>query len=193
MKTLTLETAPAALPITTAEAREQLRIDGTGEDTTLDRLIGVAVAYMDGQGALGRSLITQSWGQWFYATGGEVRLEMGPFQSLTSVQYYDAAGSLQTASLGNYETVRRGDDIWLRPKDGASWPSQEDRPDAIKATYVAGYGDAASDVPESIRHALLMLVSHWFERREPSNEKNMMDIPWGVEALVNIERTRWYG
>ena len=31
----------------------------------------------------------------------------------------------------------------------------------------AGYGDEASDVPAPIRHAIKLLVAHWFEQREP--------------------------
>jgi len=192
MTILTLEAAPAAEPITLADAREQLRIDGTDEDTTLARLISTATAYMDARGALGRAMITQTWAQW-ERPQGQVKLYIGPFQSLTSVEYYDAAGTLQADTLSNYEAIKYNDFTVIRPKDGFSWPSFEDRPDAAKITFVAGYGDAATDVPETVRHAMLMLVTHWFERREPSSERNMQDIPWSVEALLNMERVRWYG
>ena len=190
---LTRESAPAAEPIALADVKDQLRIDGNDEDTILGRLIDVAIAYVDARGALGRAMITQSWAQHFYMPVDRVRIEMLPFQSLTSVQYYDLDGALQTATLSDYEVVGAENEKWLRPKEGKVWPSTDDRPDAIKVTYVAGYGNAATDVPETIRHALLMLVTHWFERREPSSEKALADIPWGVEALLNIERGRWYG
>jgi len=32
---------------------------------------------------------------------------------------------------------------------------------------VAGYGTAASDVPEAIRQAMLMMVTHWYIHRQP--------------------------
>lgn len=191
--TLTLETAPASLPVDMVDLRDQLRIDGTSDDDALNRLAYVATSYMDGEGALGRALITQSWAQHFYAPKDKVRIRMLPFQSLTSVQYYDKDGAFQTATLSDYEVVGAGNEKWLRPKDGVTWPSTDDRPDAIKVTYVAGYGDDTWDIPEGIRHALLMLVAHWFENREPTDEKARLEIPWGVEALMNIERTRWYG
>lgn len=38
---------------------------------------------------------------------------------------------------------------------------------AFEVAFTAGYGDDAADVPEPIRHAILLLVAHWFERREP--------------------------
>ena len=191
--TLTLETPPVRLPVSIHDVKEQLRIDGDDDTPALDRLVRVATAYLDGEGALGRAMISQSWAQNFYAPKDKVRISMLPFQSLASVEYYDADGALQTATLANFEVVGAGNEKWLRPKDGFTWPSTDDRPDAIKVTYVAGYGDNPSDIPESIRHALLMLVTHWFERREPLSDRTAIEIPWGVEALLNIDRTRWYG
>jgi len=38
---------------------------------------------------------------------------------------------------------------------------------AFEVAFTAGYGDAASDVPQPIRQAVQLLVAHWFERREP--------------------------
>ena len=38
---------------------------------------------------------------------------------------------------------------------------------AYEVAFTAGYGDEPEDVPAPIRQALLLLVAHWFERREP--------------------------
>jgi uncharacterized phiE125 gp8 family phage protein len=37
----------------------------------------------------------------------------------------------------------------------------------IEIEFAAGLGDAADAVPEPIRHAILMLVAHWYEHRDP--------------------------
>ena len=37
---------------------------------------------------------------------------------------------------------------------------------AFEVDFTDGYGDEADDVPGPIRHALKLLVAHWFERRE---------------------------
>ncbi len=37
----------------------------------------------------------------------------------------------------------------------------------IEIDITAGYGDAAADVPAPIRQALLLLVAHWYEHRDP--------------------------
>lgn len=187
---LTRESAPASLPFDLEDLKAQLRIVDDAEDGYLDQIAAAAVAYMDGRGALGRAMITQSWAQWAHNPGA-VRVAITPFQSLTSVEYYDNAGSLQSATVGDFEAIGAGDKVWIRPKDGATWPNSEDREDAIKITYVAGYGDAASDVPETIRHALSLLVTHWFERREIMDRGQ--ELPYGVQALLDTERQHWYG
>lgn len=188
---LTLETAPSVMPFSLSDLKDQLRIDTDADDKHLNELAHDAVAFLEGKNALRRALITQSWAQWV-KNPTEVRVEMTPFQSLTSVQYYDAAGSLQTATLANFEAVGTDDKVWIRPKDGYSWPASEDRPDAIKITYQAGYGDAASDVPRSIRRAIALLVAHWYERREVV-DRDTAEIPYGLTALIDMERARWYG
>ena len=37
---------------------------------------------------------------------------------------------------------------------------------AVVATYVSGYGSSSSDVPMSIRQAILILIGHFFENRQ---------------------------
>lgn len=188
---LTLETAPTNLPFDLEDLKRQLRIDGEDDDAYINQIAHAAVAYIDGRGALGRAMITQTWAQWVQ-NPGTVRVEMTPFRSLSSVQYYDAAGVLQTATVGDFEAIGAGDKVYIRPKDGFTWPNSEDRPDAIKLTYVAGYGDTAASVPETIRHALALLVTHWYEHREPVDRMGQ-ELPYAVEALLNVERIRWYG
>ena len=186
-------TAPATALITTAEAKAHLRVDGTDEDTLIDGLVAAVTAHLDGLGVLGRAMVTQSWAQWECQAPGWVRLLVGPFQSLTSVEYYDTDNALQTATLSDFETRLDGDFVIVKPKENYSWPNAYTRADAIKITYVAGFGDAASDVPASIRHAALMLLAHWYENREAVSEGKPVPVPMAVDALLGVERVGWYG
>jgi len=185
--------APAVTPVSVTEVKTHLRITGSDDDTYLTALIGAAVAYVDATGVLGRAMITQSWAQWVPQSPGYVRLAIGTFQSLTSVEYYDADGALQTDTLSNYETRLDRDHVLCKPKEGFSWPSAQSRGDAIKITYAAGFGDAGTDVPAGVRHALLMLVGHWYETRETVGEANTYDAPKAFDALISNERVGWYG
>ena len=184
--------APAADPVTLAEAKAHCRVDFTDHDGEIGGFISAAVAHIDALGTLGRAMVTQDWAQWEPQSPGWVRLDLGPFQSLQSVEYYDAAGVLQSATLSDFETRLQGDYVVCKPKDNAAWPNADARADAIKITYRVGYGDAA-DVPVNIKQAILMLVAHWYENREASSEGKLMAVPMGVDYLLSTERVSWYG
>lgn len=185
--------APAMEPLTLADVKAHCRVDSTDDDTLLSALLSAAVDHVDADGVLGRAMITQSWAQWVPPSPGRVRLSMGPFQSLTAVNYYDSAGVLQAADVADFDVRKAGDFVTVGPKDGATWPGTQTRADAIKITYVAGFGDAASDVPQGIRHAMFMLVGHWYENREAASELRLVDAPLAVDALLNRHRVAWYG
>ena len=48
---------------------------------------------------------------------------------------------------------------------GLNWPTTRGHIDDVIVTFTAGYGDAAWHIPEPLRHSILLLVAHWFERR----------------------------
>jgi len=186
-------TAPATAPISLSEAKLHLRVDGSHEDSLITGLIEAATAHFDGQGVLGRAMVTQSWVQWVDQNPGWVRLTVGPFQSLTSVEYYDADNALQTATLTDFEVRLDGDFVIVKPKKDHVWPPAYIRQDAIKITYVAGFGDAATDVPQSIRQAILLTVGHWYEHRIAVDKGAYKELPLAVDALIGAERVGWYG
>lgn len=187
--------APAVRPLTLAEAKNALNIHETdGErDVYVEHLIDTAVSFVDGKNALGRAMITQTWQQWVGMSPGEVPVLMTPFQSLTGVHYYDDAGVLQQATLSNFEAVGTPDETVVRPKDGFAWPTTQRRPDAIRLTYTAGYGDAASDVPPEVRQAMLMMIAHWHLQRETASEVDLTEVPYGARDLLGLQRASWYG
>jgi len=186
-------TAPSASPISLAEAKAQMRVEGTDDDTIIQRLIDAAVAFVDVQGALGFAMITQTWGQWLSPNPGTVQLSLGPVQSVSAVKYYDVDGVLQTATLSDFNVFGTPNRITVSPKAGKAWPVTQTRDDAIKIEYVIGYGATSASVPQTVRHALMMLVAHWYENRETSSEKQMVDLPYGFAEMIGIERNQWYG
>lgn len=185
--------APAASPVTLAEAKAHCRVLHDDEDAYIQALIDAAIDLVDGEGMLGRAMLTQTWAQWVPQSPGRVRLSMGPFRSLTGVHYYNAEAVLTEATLSDFDVHKQGDVVTVGPKDGFSWPGTQVRPDAIRITYTAGFGDAAGDVPQGIRNALLMLVGHWYANREAVTDATMRDLPMAVEALIGRHRVGWYG
>ena len=57
-----------------------------------------------------------------------------------------------------------------------------------------GYGSALTDIPETVRHALLMLVAHYYENRENElpgvTSKTLL---LGFTDLIGAERASYYG
>jgi uncharacterized phiE125 gp8 family phage protein len=187
-------TAPAALPISVAEAKAQMRVEGNDDDTIIERLVNAAVAFVDVQGVLGRAMITQTWGEWLAPNPSTVMLSLGPVQSVSAIKYYDIDGVLQTATLADFNVFGTPNRITITPKTGKAWPVTQTRDDAIKIEYVIGYGASSTSVPQTVRHALLMLVAHWYENRENELIGTISKtLPFGFEDLLNIERNSWYG
>jgi uncharacterized phiE125 gp8 family phage protein len=186
-------TAPAVSPISLAEAKAQMRVEGSDDDAIIQRLIDAAVAFVDVQGVLGRAMITQTWGQWLSPNPSTVSLMLGPVQSVSAIKYYDLNGTLQTATLADFNVFGTPNRITITPKTGKAWPITQTRDDAIKIEYVIGYGDSAASVPQTVRHGLMMLVAHWYENRETTQEKQMQDLPYGFMEMIGIERNSWYG
>ena len=196
--------APSTLPITIDDVKAQSRIDAGDEDSLLQFYIEAATGYLDGfTGILGRALITQTWRQdypqfcwlpgispYFYPYWQNLgmRLAIGDVQSVTSVQYYDTANVQQTLATSVYSLVIDDRGAYIALKPNQNWPTTYVRDDAVRVTYVSGYGDEASDVPAAIRLAICMLVAQWYENREnvilPMTRATIQPLPFAVDALL---------
>ena len=53
-------------------------------------------------------------------------------------------------------------------------------------TYVAGVADSA--VPAPIKHAILLMVGHWYANREAVAPGQMHEVPMAVDALIRPYR-----
>jgi uncharacterized phiE125 gp8 family phage protein len=163
---LVLTVAPAAEPVSLAEAKAHLRIDADDEDALLAALIAAARMFVEK--TLGLGLITQGWSYFldFWPRSSCVTLPIAPVQGVDSVTLRDVNGGATELAASDYAVDVLSLPARLVLKGGS--PSVVARElNAFEIAFTAGYGDAASDVPAPIRHALLLLVAHWFERREP--------------------------
>jgi uncharacterized phiE125 gp8 family phage protein len=176
--------APAELPLTLTEVKSHLRVDHDDEDSLVAIYISAAVSYLDGwAGILGRCLVTQTWRQDFDGFCEKMRLPFPDVQSLT-VAYYDTANALQTLAASNYALVNDASGARIQLASDGSFPATYDRPDAVRVTLAAGYGDA-SYVPYAIKAAILLHIGHLYANRDAVNTGNITsELPFAFDALV---------
>lgn len=178
-------TTPATVnPVSLAEAKDHLRVTGDDENSLIVNLIKAA-------SEAARQITRRQFVNATYTLdlpdfpSGDIELEFPPLSSVTSVKYYDVANDQQTLSastdyeVDTYSTPGR---IVLRVNE--SWPDVYDRALPVTIVYVAGYGAAASSVPEPIRQAILLLVGHLYENREATTPQTLSDTPMAVQWLL---------
>lgn len=157
--------APAVEPITLVEAKAHLNIVGSSRDTYIDSL---RMATRKGiERYLKRALITQTWKVYYDHWSHCLKIPYPTLQQVEAVTYKDTNGDDQVLDESTYYWVVNNEDPgMIVRKYSVSYPElQYGRPDAIEIQFIAGYGDAASDVPEDIRHAQKIWLTDLFEHR----------------------------
>lgn len=158
---------PSGTAVSLEEAKVHLRVSWNDEDDYIGSLIEAAECRLDGYaGTFGRAILSQQWEEYFAGFPAEIiRLRVGPVTGVVSIKYWDGGGQQQVLDPGAYGaplTDALGSFVQLR--SGAR-PAVSPRPDAVAVRYVAG-ALAPADVPKAIKHGILMVVGHWYERRE---------------------------
>lgn len=162
----TLTTAPTVEPVTLDEARMHLRVTRTVENSQIERQITLARQYVES--VVHQQMNTATYTLYLDEFPTIIYPPMPPLQSVTHLKYYNTGNTLTTLTENTDFTVdTKNEPGRIEPEYGKSWPSTRDRFNAVELKYVAGYGDAASDVPERYVQAILLLVANWHENREP--------------------------
>lgn len=183
--------APAVFPVDVEAIKRQLRIAPADVSHDVDALeaLEAAVAEIDAVGRLGRAMITQDIQQVSGPRISDWELEITPVQSVVSVEARGVDGGWVPQNMAAFTLIGDGDRSWLRAR---RWPSvSAARPDAIRVTYRAGFGDQPQDVPADLRHAVRLLAAHRFEMREEVVAgSTLAQMPNGVEAILSRHRVR---
>jgi len=191
METLLNRTSdPATSPVDLDEAKSQLNVFHSDDDWYISGLISAATAAVEEM--TGRPLVTQTWELSLRYPRTRIYLPKTPAQSIDSITYYDRDETQQTASVSDFHLFNDIYRAWVEPKDGKDWPDVFGRPDALTISFIAGYG-SASDVPTELKHAILMLLTHWYEERRAASDASMAEVPYSVGALVGLHRRGWVG
>lgn len=174
MPTLVI-TAPAAEPISLTEAKLQCRVDHSDDDALLGILIKAAREQAENE--LGRALITQTRELVQDEFTSPCVLRGAPVQAITSVKYLDTAGVEQTMNPADTLLDKDSSPGYLHLAYGKEWPSTYAVPNAVRVRFTCGYGATGANVPESIRHWMLIAIATWYAHRENIQAGQVIALP----------------
>ena len=176
-------------PITLAEAKTQLLVSHNQDDDYITSLIAAARTWCEHY--CNRHFVRKAVEEYF-GCFADIDLER-PVIALQQIDYRDMGGAWQILDAALYDVS--GDHVWL--KSGQSWPALYLCGLNVKINYTIGIdGDGAvpdqditAFVPADVKHAIKLLLTHWYETRSAVSDKIMKDIPFGVENLLG--GVRW--
>ena len=179
--------APNIEPVTLAQAKDWLKIEGTSEDTLVSTLIVSSRLVIEQ--ATRRMLITQTWRLLLdvWPDGTCVEFPVGPVQDIASIRVRDLAGNAAAVDASAYVADLHRDParvVFVSPPPSPAWPVS-----GIEIDVVAGYGDSADNVPQPLRQAMLMLIARWHQNRgDALADASGMALPDPVVALIGPYR-----
>ena len=189
-------------PVSVADAKEHLRIvDMTTDDTYIGVLIDTATEWCEDycDRTFADKQYTVAFDDFVDLRIGlprpPVRLHATAASATVTISYVDQGGTTQTltwAQSGTQQFRLDRDHVpsLVYPKYLENWPSVRLDDKAVQVTYLAGYGGAAN-VPTPAKHAIKMLVGHWYANREAVGSVGR-ELEMAVSALLANLRWRQY-
>lgn len=189
MPNLSLVVPPGVEPISLDEAKAHLRVQYAEEDATISGMISAAREQVESIGR--RCLITRTydyvldsfgpsngyWNRairqagpgpgWLPISDAEIRPTASPLIAVVLISYRDQSGSIVTLDPASYE-VSPGSPGRIVPSYGRTWPATRPGIDAVSVRFTAGFGPTADNVPFIYKHAIKLMVSHYWENRSPT-------------------------
>jgi uncharacterized phiE125 gp8 family phage protein len=168
-------------------------VDVENDDAYIAALITAAREYCEDY--LDRTLTHTQWRMKLDNFPHEITLPRPPMAtaedvSTVAVTYIsDSQGATATLASSEYRIDRDATPGALRPLYGGSWPSHLSDENSLTVTWWGGYGASPDDVPRVVRHAMLMIVATWYERRQAVDSTSASEVPMGAKAL--LDSAKW--
>ena len=185
---LRLITGPTVEPVTVAFLRDHAKLDDTESDALLSMYL--KAARRQAEHLMERSIMSQTWGRTLDAFPAAIELGRPSVQredgdsvlieSVVSVTYYDAAGTLTTLDAASYVLDDRTEPGYVLPV--AEWPSTESRANAVEVRWTAGLTDP-DDVPTDIVHWICLRAATAIRQREDVGEGGLQSLAWAERML----------
>ena len=180
-----LHSPPAIEPVSLAEAKAWLRIEGNDEDSLVAALVTTARMLVEQMAR--RCLIDQTWrivaDRW--PVDGRLVLPRAPVRAIAGVRALDSAGLATTVPETAYRLDAGREPAELRLTGPLPLPGRFSG--GIEIDIVCGFGPDPQDVPEPLRHAIRLLVARWYENRGDATA-DAAALPPDIAALVASTR-----
>lgn len=197
-RTVSIITPPASLPVSVAEAKSFLNVEGTADDTLIEAFINAASDAV--RQYCKRSIVAETLelrldgfprynsdrldrlGSGVHVVSvpfiegqpNVIDLPFGPVASITSITTYARDNTSAVFSSANYGyDVSR---VYLY--EGSTWPSDLRRVDAVAIRYVSG----TTPIPQAILQAIKVHVAAMYECREGC------EMPAACKAMLGAYR-----
>jgi len=153
-------------PFTLDYVKDYLRISSTDDDVLIGDLITTARNF--GEKYTGRDFINKTYVCYlnnFPFNYTEIEIRKSKLNSITSIEYYKD-DVLTTIDSSIYYFTDNDEYSSILVKDGQSWATDADnRKQAVKITFISGYGATVNDVPQGIKIAMLSQIAYMYENR----------------------------
>jgi len=172
-------------PVTLDEAKIHLRVVTTAEDQYITGLCLAATAWAEK--FQNRTFVTRTRTMVLDKFPAVIRPPDPPLVSVTSIVYIDLNGASQTLDAANYRVDAVTEPGRITVAYDLSWPDTRAVTNAVTITYEAGYGNAAR-VPDDVKHAIKLMLTHFYENRVPVSDVKMEIVPLAVQNLLWMDR-----
>jgi uncharacterized phiE125 gp8 family phage protein len=191
-RSLTRVSGPVLEPVLPESLYDHLRlVEDDTEKSYADAVSHAAREWVEARNGI--ATLTQTWdivfdGWW----EGPLDLPYPPLQSVSYVRYLDTNGATQTLNPSSYVVLPGSPVAQIIWAPNASRPNLLERVGNVTIRMVTGYTSPAQ-VPATVRQAILILASTWFEHREAVGANtNFQRVPFTVNALLDQTRVRWW-
>lgn len=183
---LKVKIKPAGLALDIAEAKRHLGIHDNSHDERVKDLIAAASACVENE--TGRALLSQTFVFTLDCFPAVVRLPRPPLVSISHIKYVDQDGDLVTLAEESYRVTEFEEPAKIEPAYGSSWPSPLSVSEAVQIEYIAGYGASHGAIPDTLKHAMKLLIGEWDQMREGVVFGASSPIPNNAMRLMRSER-----
>jgi uncharacterized phiE125 gp8 family phage protein len=161
------------------EFKSFARIDNNAENASIQSIL--AATFQACEKYLGRMLISRRMYYGINAIERETELPYPPLQTVESISIRQEDGTLEAIDTAEYFVITERIPGSIVFKQDYSLPVALVDVEPFVIKYTAGYGDNACDIPDAIKHAILVWANDGYQNRVIQAEP-----PIEIKSLLSL-------